>query len=445
MAAAARIAAFRALRALAGGRLDLGEALARARDLLPDPRDRALTTDLVIGTLRWRGALDYQLQRLSSKRLDKLDDAVLDALRLGAYQLLHLERVPVSAVVNDSVDLVKRAGLASARGFANAILRRLARERGALPWPEETRAVEYLSVVHSHPAWLVQRWLDRYGREVTEQWLRFNNQTPPVTLATNRLRCTRERLTELLRAEGVETEPTAIAPHGLVATGARPLATTAYASGLCLVQDEASQVVSEMLQARPAQRVLDACASPGGKTIALAARVTPGGLVVGSDVRPKRVQLLADTVRRTGAAHVRVVHIGATTPLPFVDGAFDGVLVDAPCSGLGTVRRDPDIRWRRTPDDFPTLVSAQLDLLQRVAPAVRPGGTLVYSTCSSEPEENEEVVAAFLQRTPHFEVQPLQGADLPPAIRRLHTPDGYLRTMPTVGLEAFFAAVLRKR
>jgi 16S rRNA (cytosine967-C5)-methyltransferase len=445
MAAAARRAAFRALRALSAGRVDLGEALARERDPLPDARDRALATELVTGTLRWRGAIDYQLQRLSSKPLKKLDPAVLDALRVGAYQLLFLERVPVSATVNDSVDLVKRAGLTSAGGFVNAVLRRLAREQGSLPWPDKANLIEHLAVVHSHPAWLVRRWVDRYGPEAAEQWLRFNNETPAITLAPNRFRSTREGLAKLLSAESVDTRPTRVAPHGLVVTNGRPLASAAFASGVCLVQDEASQIVPELLRPQPGQVLLDACASPGGKTVALAADVAPAGLVVATDVRPKRVQVLADTTQRMGAANVRIVHMGATAPLPFGDAVFDGVLVDAPCSGLGTLRRDPDIRWRRTPDHFAALASVQTDLLERLARVVKPGGTLVYSTCSSEPEENEHVVTAFLERVPAFRVHPLGLADLPEAIAQLQTPEGYLRTTPLAGLEAFFAAILRKQ
>jgi 16S rRNA (cytosine967-C5)-methyltransferase len=445
MPAPARDAAFRVLRALSAGRVDLGDALSRARDPLTDARDRALATDLATGTLRWRGALDYQLRRLSAKPLDKLDEAVLDALRLGAYQILHLERVPVSAVVNDSVDLVKTSGLRSAAGFANAVLRRLARERETLVWPDRANLLEHLSVIYSHPAWLVSRWLDRYGELATERWLRFNNEPPAMTLATNRLLGTRYALMERLQAEGVETAPTRTAPFGLTVTSGRPLASAAFADGYCLVQDEASQLIPELLQAEPGARVLDACASPGGKTVAAAAQCAPSGRVVATDVRWKRVKLLATTVARCRAANVGVVQIGARSALPFADGTFDRVLIDAPCSGLGTVRRDPDIRWRRDPSQFEDLARMQLSLLERVSPLVVRGGRLVYSTCSSEPEENEVVVAAFLASRPDFAVVPLDAAGIPPAISAMQTDEGYLRTSPARDLEAFFAAILEKR
>ncbi len=445
MPAPARAAAFRVLCAISAGRVDLGEALSRARDPLADSRDRALATDLATGTLRWRGALDYQLQRLIHKPLQKLDAAVLDALRLGAYQILHLERVPISAVVNDSVELVKTSGLRSAAGFANAVLRRLARERETLVWPDRSDLVGHLSVVHSHPAWLVRRWLDRYGAHATEQWLRFNNDPPVMTLATNRLLNTRAELGERLHGEGVETAPTPTAPFGLTVTSGRPLTSAAFRDGYCLVQDEASQIIPELLQAESGERVLDACASPGGKTLAAAAQCRPSGRVVATDVRWRRVQLLATTMARCRAANVRVVQISSTSPLPFVHAAFDRVLIDAPCSGLGTVRRDPDIRWRRDPSQFEVLARTQLDLLYRVRPHVAPGGRLVYSTCSSEPEENEDVVAAFLDVASEFSVLSLESAGIASPIAAMQTDEGYLRTSPAFGLEAFFAVILTRQ
>jgi 16S rRNA (cytosine967-C5)-methyltransferase len=445
MPAPARAAAFRVLGAIRSGRVDLGEALSRARDPLSDSRDRALATDLATGTLRWRGALDYQLQRFSAKPLARLDAEVLDALRLGAYQILHLERVPISAVVNDSVDLVKSSGVRSAAGFANAVLRRLARERGALVWPDPSDRIEHLSVVHSHPAWLVRRWLDRYGEHTTEEWLRFNNEPPAMTLATNRLLNTRAELAARLQNEGVSTVVTTVAPFGLTVTNGRPLTSAAFRDGYCVVQDEASQVVPELLQAEGARRVLDLCASPGGKTLAAAAQCGPAGLVVATDVRWRRVALLASTLARCRATDVRVLQIGASSPLPFIDNAFDRVLIDAPCSGLGTVRRDPDIRWRRDPTQFEALAKTQLGLLDRVRSLVAPGGRIVYSTCSSEPEENEAVVAAFLERATEFSILPLEAAGVAPAIAAMQTGEGYLRTSPAFGLEAFFAAILHRR
>jgi 16S rRNA (cytosine967-C5)-methyltransferase len=441
---------------MAAHRLDLGEALARARDPLTDVRDRALATDLVTGTLRWRDAIDYQLGRISTKPLHRLDDAVLDALRLGAYQLLHLDRVPVSAVVNDTVAIVKASGFRSAAGFVNAILRRLARERDQLTWPlrpatvdsdvDRRALIEHLAVVHSHPRWLVERWAERYGLQGVEEWLAFNNRPPAMTVAANRIQGTRTALQHRLAGEGIDTVPTPIASHGLVVRSGRVLASAAFQAGACLVQDEASQTIAELVAAADGHRVLDACASPGGKTVAIAAQVAPSGMVVACDVRPRRIRLLAETLRRSGVGHAAVVHVSPDGEWPFAPETFDRVLVDAPCSGLGTVRREPDIRWRRTAADLDVLARAQHDLLMRVAPLVTPGGRLVYSTCSSEPEENEHVVARFLAAAPAFAVVPLSAIEgLPGRLAAMSTPEGYLQTTPHEGLEAFFGAVLRKR
>jgi 16S rRNA (cytosine967-C5)-methyltransferase len=243
----------------------------------------------------------------------------------------------------------------------------------------------------------------------------------------------------------VSTVATTVAPFGLTVTNGRPLTSAAFRDGYCVMQDEASQVVPELLHAEGARRVLDLCASPGGKTLAAAAQCGPAGLVVATDVRWRRVALLASTLARCRATDVRVLQIGASSQLPFVDNAFDRVLIDAPCSGLGTVRRDPDIRWRRDPTQFEALAKTQLGLLDRVRSLVVPGGRIVYSTCSSEPEENEAVVAAFLERATEFSILPLEAAGVAPAIAAMQTREGYLRTSPAFGLEAFFAAILHRR
>jgi 16S rRNA (cytosine967-C5)-methyltransferase len=349
---------------------------------------------------------------------------------------------------------VKAPGYRSAAGFANAVLRRLARERDALTWPPRPPAdagndrvglIEHLSVVHSHPAWLVDRWLDRYGAAETETWLAFNNRAPALTLSVNRLRGTREDVACRLRAEGIETSPTKVAPEGLVVTSGRPIGSRAYQDGDFVIQDEASQLIAVLVEASAGQCVLDGCASPGGKTIALAAQTARSGLVVATDVRRRRMELLATTLRRCGANGVHMIQVGTSGDLPFQPASFDRVLVDAPCSGLGTIRRDPDIRWRRRSDDLPAFRDAQVDLLKRLATAVAVRGRLVYSTCSTEPEENEEVVQRFLATTRGFVLVNLATlSQIQPAIRAMATSEGYLRTSPRFGLEGFFAAVLAR-
>jgi 16S rRNA (cytosine967-C5)-methyltransferase len=266
-----------------------------------------------------------------------------------------------------------------------------------------------------------------------------------MTLAVTRRRMSREDLAARLSSEGIDTEATRIAPHGLIVTRGRALDSAAFREGLCVVQDEASQIIPELVQATPRSRVLDACASPGGKTLALAAQASEA-IVIATDVRGRRIEILAQTMRRCDVRNVRIVRVDESGVLPFADSAFDRVLVDAPCSGLGTVRRDPDIKWRRAPEDLPGLQRRQIELLHRVSRVVAAGGRLIYSTCSSEPEENEDVVANFLGGASDFTRVPLTRLpSLPEEIADLATPAGYLRTTPRDGLEAFFGAVLERR
>jgi 16S rRNA (cytosine967-C5)-methyltransferase len=432
MIAPARTAAYEVLRAVHTDRADLGSALARQRERLGDERDRALAGEIATGTLRWRAACDHLVAAFSARPLAKLDPEVLDVLRLSIFQLLHLDRVPASAVVKDAVDMTGRVGKRSAGGMVNAILRRISREREHLPFPIRPQSdtdhdawLEYLSVTWSHPAWLVRRWISRHGVQATEAWVRFNNTPPALTLRVNTLKTTREACRARLEREGVTTEE---GRHGRACLSVRtgnPLGTPAYADGWCVVQDEASQLVGEFAAAQPGECVLDACASPGGKTITMAAGQAGRGLLVAADVRDRRVRLLRETVRRSGAANVRILQADVTVPLPF-STAFDRVLLDAPCSGLGTVRRDPDIKWRRREEGLGELARMQGAMLDHAAGATKPGGKLIYATCSSEPEENDEVVQNFLARHTGW------------------TQDGTpLRTLPfRDDLEAFFAAML---
>jgi len=462
--APARAAAYEVLRAVSSGASDLPHALARVRDQLPDERDRALAGEIATGSLRWQGTSDYLIASFTNRRLERLDPEVVDILRCTIFQLLHLDRVPASAAVNDAVSLTRRAGKTSAAPLVNAVLRRITRDRHRLPLPprpewgqtpvdwarqpqnewgqtpvdlarqrqnewgqtpeQRERAIDYLSVALSHPRWLAARWIDAHGFAAAEAWMTFNNAPAPLTLRVNTLKTTTADLTSTLAAHGIEVRRGRHAPDALVVTNGNPLLTPIAHDGLFFVQDEASQLIATLVGASSGDRVFDACASPGGKTIAIASAMHDRGLVVAADVRGRRLDLLVRTVARSGASSIRILQADAAA-LPFdtARGPFDWVLLDAPCSGLGTIRRDPDIKWRRTPDDLPALHRSQVAMLREAARVVRPGGRVVYSTCSSEPEENEQVVD---------EVGDLVWAS-------------GLRTYPfRDDLEAFFGAVLVK-
>ncbi len=449
MIAPARTAAFTALRDVNAGRADLPAALASVRPALQDERDRALATDLVTGTLRWQRQLDYLIEHFAKRPLTKLDFEVLQILRLGAYQLLHLDRVPAAAAVNDAVAMTRRARKTSAAGLVNAVLRAISRNSHRLPLPlrpPEGDALPYLEVSLSHPSWLANRWLGRYGFEAAEAWEQFNNAAAPLTIRVNRLKIERDALASALAAHGVTVERARFAPDGLIVTAGNPLRTPLAGTGQFVLQDEASQLVALLGAPEPGMKVLDTCASPGGKTTAMAAMSGDRAEIVATDVRSARVQLLRETVSASGAHNIRVVQADLEAGLPF-GAEFDVVFVDAPCSGLGTVRRDPDIRWRRAEADLAPLASAQSNMIRNAAEAVRPGGRLIYSTCSSEPEENERVVSSFLAANDNFAQIDLR-ADTSPyfdALEPVLDEAGVLRTSPYKhGLEAFYGAVLRR-
>jgi 16S rRNA (cytosine967-C5)-methyltransferase len=450
MIAPARLAAYEVLRAVDAGRLDLPSALADVRPRLTDERDRALVGEIATGTLRWQGSFDTIIESFAKRPIARLDTEVLGILRMTAFQLLHLDRIPPAAAVNDAVALTGKVGKKSASGLVNAVLRRISRERDRLPLPPRPEkvpatilrdeALAYLEKTLSHPRWLAARWLDRYGFEESERWELFDNTPAALTLRANTLRISRDALAERLRAAGIETEPTRFAPHGLTVRTGNPRLTPLANEGIFLIQDESSQLVAELASARPGERVLDACASPGGKTTAMAAQMKNNGVIVATDLRGHRIDLLAHTVEAMAATCVRVVQADASAVLPF-GTRFDCVLLDAPCSGLGTLRRDPDVRWRRSADGLRRLAETQLEMLRRAADLIVSGGRLVYATCSSEPEENEEVVDKFLWRG-DFSLAPDR---IPDAWRRFRTPAGHFRTFPfRDGLEAFFAAILVK-
>ena len=448
----ARSAAYDVVQAVLRGD-DLPRALAAFRDRLADDRDRALVTEMAGGTFRWLAALDHVVERAADRPIARIDQDVLTVLRLGAYQLLYLDRVPAAAAVNESVRLVKQVGRTSAAGFVNAVLRRVAATRQApgLPPPpgeagDRETVLAYLTVTGSHPRWIVERWLDRYGFQAVAGWIRFNNTAPPLTLRANRLRTTRQELAQRLAEHDVQTEPTRFALDGLTVVAGNPYRTPLASRGLFLAQDEASQLVAELVGARPGERILDACAAPGGKTTAIAGAMDRRGMLVAADLRPARVRLLRQTLAGMGAATAGIVRFDLRRGVPFAP-VFDRVLVDAPCTGLGVLRRDPEIRWRRRPADLPRFAAEQLSMAGHAAGAVRPGGHLVYATCSSEPDENEDVVAAFLDAHPDFEpVHPDRSGRIAPGLRQVLDDRGHLSTTPPDHqLDAFFAVVLRRR
>ncbi len=352
-----------------------------------DERDRALASEIVLGCLRWRGALDALIAQASSKKLGSLDSEVLTALRMGCYQLRFLDRVPPHAALSESVELVKQAGKRSAAGFVNAVLRKLP----AGPAAAQTAA-------QAHPDWLVERWKRHFGGQTAEALLQAN-VTPPATYLRLNARFPAEETLRRLAEDGIETEPTEL-PWCRKLQRGKPETAASYREGRIRIQDLGSQMVVPLLDLRPEHRFLDLCAAPGNKTSqALEQRGASGGAVA-ADLHPRRLA----TLRRLVTMPASLVALDAQLPLPF-RCEFDRILVDAPCSGTGTLARNPEIKWRLRPDDLPELARKQSRILEQALGALAPAGVLVYSTCSLEPEENAAVVGQVLAGRTNFRAE----------------------------------------
>jgi len=405
-----------------------------------DPRDAALCTEIVYGTLRWRRHIDWRLAPHARRGLAKLDPWVRALLRLTAYQLLFLERVPRWAAVDEAVRLAHlKARSPGPPQFVNAVLRALTRATAPPPLPAEP--VQALAISLSFPDWLAERWVARYGVDEATALMRALNERPPVTIRANLLRASREELARRLRdVELAETRPTLLAPEGLRVERGVPARWAAFAEGWFTAQDEASMLIARLLAPEPGDLVADTCAAPGTKATHLAALMENRGRILALDPHAGRLKLLGRAAERLGAAIIEA-HAGAVAALAARWPAVcDRVLVDAPCSNLGVLRRNPEVKWRREEKDLGRLAERQREILDAAASLAKPGGRLVYATCSLEPDENDRVVGAFLERAPEWAVDP--PAEFPVA------PDaaGFVRCLPHVhGTDGFTAIRLRRR
>lgn len=382
-------------------------ALAKALRHELDDVNRRFLTEIFYGTVKAGETLDWILSHYLSRPLSKVNPMVREILRLGIYQLRYLSKVPPSAVCNEAVKLTKRFAGKSASGFVNGVLRAIVRnpEKGALPTDKDLNA-EALALVYCHPLWLVRRWLSRYGHEETRALLAFDNEEPPLSVRANTLRITAGDLEEKLMEEGCEITSSVWAKEGIRILRHPSLTSMiSFQKGLWQAQDESSMLVAPVLAPKPGAFVIDACAAPGGKATHLAALMQNQGRVLALDVHAHKIRKLQENATRLGISILEAVQMDARQIGERFPAQADAVLVDAPCSGLGVLRRKPDARWRKQPADLQALPSLQSEILQSAAKAVKRGGTLVYSTCTLEPSENEEVVRAFLAQNPAFRLE----------------------------------------
>ncbi|HEV2299384.1 MAG TPA: 16S rRNA (cytosine(967)-C(5))-methyltransferase RsmB [Candidatus Acidoferrales bacterium] len=437
--------------------LRVEEEAAYASDLLHarldervSARDAALATELVMGALRRQRELDFFIEQYTGRPAAALDAEVLIAIRIGIYQLRHLSRIPAHAAVSESVELVKRSRKKSAATLVNAVLRRATSEKSR---PVEqflhvaVSPIERMSIIHSHPAWLIERWIARFGESKTLALLESDNAPPSSSCAL----CDpnlHDQIVRSLEAGGIKTEPGQLSKNSLIITAGNAQKTISFQDGSLSFQDEASQLIPLLLDVRRGDSVLDLCAAPGGKTLPLSRAAGPSSLVVAADLYEHRLRAMRERFARTHDLNVALIALDATRSLPFRT-EFDRILLDAPCSGTGTLSRNPEIRWRLNPVDLLDLHRRQVLLLSSALACLAPRGRLIYSTCSLEPEENEQVLSEVLSAHPAFRRAPVQlpadalAAGVSPS--QVIGPDGLFRTFPPDHhTDGFFAAAIER-
>jgi 16S rRNA (cytosine967-C5)-methyltransferase len=411
-------------------------------------KDRALLQALVYGVLRWRLRLDWIIEYFSNTRLSSVDSKVLNILRLGLFQISYLNRIPVSAAVNTSVEMTKSVAASWVVGYVNGLLRNAAREYQHVPFPDiEEDPVSSLSVRKSFPKWLIIRWLDRFGLKETGLLCDSINNIPPITVRSNRLKASRNKLVKSLEGYVENIRITDYAPDGVSFFNPKISIPEikAFKSGLFQVQDEAAQLVTLILDPQPNETILDACAGLGGKTGHIAQIMGNRGRLIAMDKDEKKLKMLESEMNRLGISIVSTCIHDFYNPLSLKRfGKFDRILLDAPCSGLGVLRRNPDTKWITSKQNLAYYHKRQALFLDNLADLVKPSGILVYAVCSTELEENESVVKGFLKKHPEFAKETCTKG-LPNKACSLVNNDGYFMTFPHINdMDGFFAACLKR-
>lgn len=372
--------------------------------------DRAFVTELVYNTIKHQLSLDWIIQQLVKKE-GKLEQGPRILLRLALYQLVFLDKIPPSAATNEAVKLAKKRFHSGVAGLINGVLRNYLRDPGKIVWPDqEEDPLSYLEVVYSHPRWMVERWLKRYGFLNTEKLCQFNNKPAPLWIRTNILRCTPQELETRLTEEGCTLVKSSRIPEGFRLEKSPPLTSLeSFQKGLFTVQDESSMLVGHVVHPSPELELLDVCAGPGGKTTHLAELMGNTGLIISCDVHEHRLGLIRENAKRLGINIIKTILQDATKiSVELVPNQYDIILVDAPCSGLGVLRRRPDSRWRKNRADIINLSKLQKQILDSVLKVLKPGGRLIYSTCTIEPEENHQVIRYITDKYPQVKTISLE-------------------------------------
>lgn len=405
-----------------------------------DVKDRGLLTEITYGTLQHKITLDYYLEPFIR---GKVDLWVRWLLRMSLYQMNYLSRIPAHAAVNEAVEIAKRRGHKGIASMVNGILRSILRE-GVRSTADIEDSVERLAIETSHPQWLVERWVESYGYEETADMLRENNIPPVQTVRVNTTKATVENVLTTLEREGVKAVRSEVMPECIHLQTGQAARTAAFKHGLITIQDESSMLPANVLNPQPGMKVLDMCAAPGGKTTHIAEKMQNEGSILAMDLHPHKLDLIDENTARLGLEIVQTAPIDGRKAASFLPKeSFDAVLVDAPCSGLGVMRRKPDIKYTKREEDLESLQTIQLAILDNAAQVLKPGGRLVYSTCTVDKRENEGTVEAFLSQHPEMESEQL--TNLPEKLLAKQN-NGMLQVFPQdFGSDGFFVAAFRKK
>ncbi len=409
--------------------------------------DRAFVTDLVYGTVKWLLQIDYIIEKFSSVKMRKLSPWIINILRIGIYQLLHTDKIPVSAACNTSVDLAKRYGHQTSSRFVNAVLRNVAKSIDNLPYPDMSDVAQYFSIIYSHPKWMVEKWLSIFGQEFTEELLKSNNQVPDFTIRVNTIKTSRNELVQALHKEGVKTRKWKYVEEAIILENPSSITRIkAYTNGLFQVQDESSMLVSRILEPKENELIIDICSAPGGKATHCAQLMNNIGTVLARDVHPHKLKLIENTAVRLGINIIKTELSDGCQLDEKMIGKADRVLVDAPCTGFGIIRKKPDIKYSKDANDINEIVELQRSILWNAAKYVKVGGCLVYSTCTIQPEENIENVKAFLEENEGFKLIGFEEL-LPENLKIDSAIDGYIQLYPNTNqTDGFFISkMIRER
>lgn len=409
--------------------------------------DRRLTTELVYGTTKNKALLEYWIKKCVPK-YDKLTPWIALNLMLAVYQLHFMEKIPPNAAVNEAVNLAKRYGHKGTVALTNGVLRNLLRNESAFAFPERKNITDYLAIRYSHPQWIVERFLKLFGAEETEELLKYNNQNPPLTIRVNILKTTREELIKTLTSDGVSCKEGKYSPYAIEVQGMPSLHEyPPFKEGLFQVQDESSMLAGIIVDPQPGETIIDACAAPGGKATHIAQLMGDKGNVLAFDVHQHKIKLINENAERLELHSLQAAHLDARALGEQYLESADRALVDAPCSGLGVLRRRPDSRWRKDISDITTLTSLQLEILSSVSKTVKKGGALIYSTCTILPEENELLIEKFLSDNKEFHLEDISGLFpvLPEGCEK-SAKQGYVTLYPHKhGIDGFFISKISRR